>query len=56
MPMMPGKMISPLQKNGFKTISQNGSQFKLNIHKANEGCFGVTFPDLPECMTQGDDM
>lgn len=26
------------------------------FHKAEEGGFWVTFPDLPECMTQGDDM
>lgn len=26
------------------------------FHKAEEGGFWVTFPDLPECMTQGDNM
>ena len=26
------------------------------FHKAEEGGFLVTFPDIPECMTQGDDM
>lgn len=26
------------------------------FHKADEGGFWITFPDLPECMTQGDDM
>ena len=26
------------------------------FHKTEEGGFWVTFPDLPECMTQGDDM
>lgn len=26
------------------------------FHKAEEGGYWVTFPDLPECMTQGDDM
>lgn len=26
------------------------------FHKAEEGGFWITFPDLPECMTQGDDM
>lgn len=26
------------------------------FHYAEEGGFYVTFPDLPECMTQGDDM
>lgn len=29
MPMMPREMISLLQKNGFKIISQNGSHVKL---------------------------
>ncbi len=26
------------------------------FHVAEEGGFWITFPDLPECMTQGDDM
>lgn len=26
------------------------------FHKAEEGGFWVTFPDISECMTQGDDM
>lgn len=26
------------------------------FHIAEEGGFGITFPDFPECMTQGDDM
>ena len=26
------------------------------FQKAEEGGFWVTFPDIPECMTQGDDM
>ena len=26
------------------------------FHKAEEGGFWITFPDFPECMTQGDDM
>lgn len=26
------------------------------FHLAEEGGFWITFPDLPECMTQGDDM
>lgn len=26
------------------------------FHKAEEGGFRITFPDLPECMTQGNDM
>ncbi len=26
------------------------------FHVAEEGGFWVTFPDFPECMTQGDDM
>lgn len=26
------------------------------FHIAKEGGFWVTFPDIPECMTQGDDM
>ena len=26
------------------------------FHKAEEGGFWVSFPDIPECFTQGDDM
>lgn len=26
------------------------------FHEAEEGGYWVTFPDFPECMTQGDDM
>ena len=26
------------------------------FHKAEEGGFWISFPDLPECPTQGDDM
>lgn len=26
------------------------------FHEAEEGGFWVTFPDIPECMTQGEDM
>ena len=26
------------------------------FHKADENGFWITFPDIPECMTQGDDM
>ena len=26
------------------------------FHVAEEGVFWITFPDLPECMTQGDNM
>ena len=26
------------------------------FHKAEEGGFWITFPDMPECMTQGEDM
>lgn len=26
------------------------------FHKAEEGGYWVTFPDFPECMTQGDDI
>lgn len=30
--------------------------FPAIFHVAEEGGFWVTFPDLPECLTQGDDM
>ena len=40
--------------NGGKNMQK---LFYLAIsHKAAEGGFWITFPDIPECMTQGDDM
>ena len=30
--------------------------YPASFHKAEEGGFWVTFPALPECMTQGDNM
>ena len=30
--------------------------YPVIFHKAEEGGFWITFPDIPECMTQGDDM
>ena len=30
--------------------------YPAGFHKAEEGGFWVSFPDIPECMTQGDDM
>ena len=30
--------------------------FPAIFHRAEEGGFWVTFPDIPECMTQGEDM
>ncbi len=35
---------------------QNKMFYPAIFHKAEEGGFWVTFPDVPECMTQGDDM
>lgn len=26
------------------------------FHKAEEGGFWISFPDIPECLTEGDDM
>ena len=26
------------------------------FHKAEEGGFWISFPDIPECLTQGEDM
>lgn len=38
-------------------VSRMGKLFYPAVfHKAEEGGFWVTFPDIPECMTQGDDM
>lgn len=30
--------------------------YPVLFHKAEEGGFWVSFPDVPECLTQGDDM
>ena len=35
MPMMPKEMIKLLQKNGFETVSQNGSHVKLKNKATN---------------------
>lgn len=34
----------------------NKLSYPAIFHKAEEGGFWITFPDLPECMTQGDNM
>ena len=34
----------------------NRSFYPALFHKAEEGGFWVSFPDIPECLTQGDDM
>jgi predicted RNase H-like HicB family nuclease len=61
-------MIKLLENNGFQVVSQNGSHIKLKnkedamnrlfypavFHTAEEGGFWITFPDFPECMTQGE--
>lgn len=39
--------MSPKQKKIF---------YPAIFHKAEEGGFWVSFPDLPECLTQGEDM
>lgn len=36
MPMMPREMINLLHKNGFETISQNGSHVKLRNKKSGK--------------------
>lgn len=36
--------------------SQEKLFYPAIFHKAEEGGFWITFPDIPECMTQGDDM
>lgn len=40
-------------KGGF---SMNKLFYPAIFHVAEEGGFWITFPDLPECMTQGDSM
>lgn len=37
-------------------IYMNKLFYPAIFHKAEEGGFWITFPDFPECMTQGDDM
>ena len=34
----------------------NNYYYPAIFHTAEEGGFWITFPDFPECMTQGDDM
>jgi len=35
---------------------QNILFYPAIFHKAEEGGFWVSFPDIPECLTEGDDM
>ena len=51
------------QEEWFRTSNIKGDRVKVNklfypaiFHIADEGGFWVTFPDISECMTQGDDM
>ena len=37
-------------------FSMNKLFYPAIFHVAEEGGFWITFPDLPECMTQGDNM
>lgn len=37
-------------------MDNNKLFFPAVFHKAEEGGFWITFPDFPECMTEGDDM
>ena len=37
-------------------MNMNKIFYPAIFHKAEEGGFWITFPDIPECMTQGDDM
>lgn len=37
-------------------MDNNKLFFPAIFHKAEEGGFWITFPDFPECMTEGDDM
>ena len=70
MPLTSKQMIKLLKKKGFIVISQNGSHVKLkqggyfmnklfypaSFHQAEEGGFWISFPDFPECLTQGENM
>jgi len=39
-----------------KEVYMNRLFYPALFHKADEGGFWVSFPDLPECLTQGNDM
>jgi predicted RNase H-like HicB family nuclease len=40
----------------MEVLYMNKLFYPALFHEAEEGGFWVTFPDIPECMTQGDDM
>lgn len=42
-----------IQRNWVKAMRKS---YPAIFHKAEEGGFWITFPDLPECITEGDDM
>ena len=61
MPMTSKEMIKHLKRNGFIEISQNGSHmekmfYPAIFHKAEDNGFWISFPDFPECLTEGDNM
>ena len=39
-----------------KWVKAMRKSYPAIFHKAEEGGFWITFPDLPECITEGDDM
>lgn len=47
---------SSSEPNFYSNLSRNGvrMQFKIHLTPAEEGGYVVTFPDVPEAITQGD--
>ena len=55
--------MTPLIITPVPRLDEDIYEYTLNIlfysaliHKAEEGGFWITFPDFPECMTQGEDI
>jgi antitoxin HicB len=40
----------------MEVVSMEKLFYPAVFHKAEEGGFWVSFPDIPECLTEGDDM
>ena len=51
-----GRIENSLMGRKREMVMDSRLFYPAIFHKSEEGGFWVTFPDIPECMTQGEDM
>lgn len=51
-----GAEISPVPEIEMEVLRMGKLFYPAIFHKAEEGGFWISFPDIPECLTEGDDM